>query len=174
MHLDDIVNQVREHLSAAAALGDDRTREVASALAAAVTPSVRLAILTALGAAADEITAALIDYPGSPAVVLGLDGDRIRVDVHAGAPAEPPPAAPRTDEADASARISLRLPESLKADVEAAAAREGISVNSWLVRAASTALQPGWPGAARFATAWAESAARQGRSTHHVTGWING
>jgi hypothetical protein len=29
----------------------------------------------------------------------------------------------------------LRLPESLKAGVEAAAVREGLSVNSWIVRA---------------------------------------
>ena len=35
---------------------------------------------------------------------------------------------------DLSGRISLRLPESLKAAVEAAAAQEGISTNAWLVR----------------------------------------
>jgi hypothetical protein len=174
MELDMLLSQVRDQLSAAAALGDERTREIAGGLATAVGPAVRLAIITALGAAADEVTAALIDYPGSPAVALGLDGERIRVDVHAAASAEPPPAAPRPDDSDASARISLRLPESLKADVEEAAARDGISVNAWLVRAASAALQPSWPGSARFAAAWADAAGRQGRSTHHITGWING
>ena len=175
MQLDDTLAQVREHLTATAALGDERTREIAAALATAVTPSVRLAIMTALGAAADDITAALMDYPGSPAVSLTLDGDQLRVDVHAAAPTEPPPATPRADESDTSARISLRLPESLKTDVEEAAAREGISVNSWLVRAASTALQPPWAGAARFAAGWADSTGRRGGpSTHHITGWING
>ena len=34
-----------------------------------------------------------------------------------------------------TARITLRLPEALKASAEAAAAREGLSVNTWLVRA---------------------------------------
>ena len=36
-----------------------------------------------------------------------------------------------------SARITLRLPESLKAAVELAASREGISVNAWIVRSLS-------------------------------------
>jgi hypothetical protein len=174
MNLDDITAPVRDQLSAAAALGDDRTREIAAALATAVSPAVRLAVLTALSAAADEVTAALIDYPGSPAVSFGLDADRIRVEVHAVAAGEPPPAPPRADEADASARISLRLPESLKTEVEQAAAREGVSVNAWLVRAASTALQPPWAGAARFAAGWADAAARRGSGTRHITGWING
>ena len=34
-----------------------------------------------------------------------------------------------------TARITLRLPESLKATIEVAATREGVSVNTWLVRA---------------------------------------
>ena len=34
-----------------------------------------------------------------------------------------------------SARITLRLSEALKTSVEAAAAREGVSVNTWIVRA---------------------------------------
>ena len=48
--------------------------------------------------------------------------------------------APSTSEEDASARITLRLPERLKADAESAAARESISTNAWLVRAVSAAL----------------------------------
>jgi len=40
-----------------------------------------------------------------------------------------------------SARISLRLPESLKSTVERAAEREGISVNAWLVRAIARATE---------------------------------
>ena len=38
------------------------------------------------------------------------------------------------------ARITLRLPEPLKASIEAAAAREGVSVNTWLVRALGRAV----------------------------------
>jgi predicted HicB family RNase H-like nuclease len=43
----------------------------------------------------------------------------------------------------ATARITLRLPEALKASVEAAAAREGLSVNTWLVRALSRSVSGG-------------------------------
>lgn len=38
------------------------------------------------------------------------------------------------------ARINLRLPEQLKARIEEAAAREKVSANVWLARAAATAL----------------------------------
>jgi predicted HicB family RNase H-like nuclease len=41
-----------------------------------------------------------------------------------------------------SARITLRLPDSLKQRVESAAAREGASVNTWLVQALQRALEP--------------------------------
>ena len=44
-------------------------------------------------------------------------------------------AAPPASDEGATARITLRLTESLKAGIEAAAAREGVSVNTWLVRA---------------------------------------
>jgi uncharacterized protein (DUF1778 family) len=40
-----------------------------------------------------------------------------------------------------AARINVRLPEQLKAAIEESAAKEGRSVNAWLVRAAATALQ---------------------------------
>ena len=86
----------------------------------------------------------------------------------------PAAAEPRADDSDNTARISLRLPESLKTDVEAAAARDGVSVNTWLVRAADTALAPTWSNAARMAASWAESAGKHGGSSHRVTGWING
>ena len=53
------------------------------------------------------------------------------------------PAPPVAGDDDASARITLRMPERLKADAEAAAAREGVSTNAWLVRAVSSALAVG-------------------------------
>ena len=46
----------------------------------------------------------------------------------------------------ATSRITLRLPEQLKARVEDAAGREGLSVNSWLIRALTRAVEPGIPG----------------------------
>jgi hypothetical protein len=44
------------------------------------------------------------------------------------------------DDKGATSRINLRLPDEIKARVEEAAAREHVSVNSWLVRAATAAL----------------------------------
>lgn len=42
-----------------------------------------------------------------------------------------------------TSRVTLRLPEQLKARIEEAAARDGLSVNAWLVRALAASLEPG-------------------------------
>src|SRR6476661_1585078 len=137
MELHPYVNQVQTHLAAAAALGDDRTRQTAEALAAAAEPAMRLAVLAAVSAAADEITATLLDSPGSPAVSVRLDGDELRVEFRMTEPAPEAPCTAAPEDADASARISLRLSETLKADIEVAARNDTVSVNTWLVRAAA-------------------------------------
>lgn len=177
MKLDQHIAQVSEQLHAAAALGDDRTREIASALSTAATPAVRLAVLNALIEAADEITGALLDFPGSPAVTVRLDGDQLAIDVHVTHQASDAEE-PRRDDGEASARISLRLTESLKADIDAAADEEGVSVNTWLVRAASAALRAG-PFAgfgAAFTNLTATPPTGRGSrgNARHITGWING
>jgi uncharacterized protein (DUF1778 family) len=181
MHLDRYIDQVHAQLGAAAALGDERTQQVAQTLAGTATSAIRLAILGALGEAADEITAALLDTPGAPSVSVRLDGDDVRVDVQS--TAGPEPVTPRAaDEGEATARISLRLSESLKAEVEQAAGGEGVSVNTWLVRAASNALGGGWrfgPGGAfgpggPFGPGGNAQRRRGGGNAHHVTGWIDG
>jgi hypothetical protein len=170
MQLDDHIGQVREQLQAAAALGDDRTREIAAALATAIAPAVRLALLNALTEAADEISSALLDYPGVPAVSVRLDGNEAVVEVHASVAAEEL----RREDTDTNARISLRLSEALKAEIDAAAEREGISVNTWLVRAAGAALQPGAFGTWFGGPFGPGGPGRQRGSAHRVTGWING
>jgi hypothetical protein len=53
----------------------------------------------------------------------------------------PGDAAGATAGEELSARISLRLPESLKIAVEKAADREGVSTNAWLVRAIARATE---------------------------------
>ncbi|MCW2497473.1 hypothetical protein [Jatrophihabitans sp.] len=169
MELHSYVAQVQEQLETAAALGDDRTQQTAAALATAAAPAMRLAVLSAVSAAADEITAALLDSPGAPAVSIRLDGDELRVEVRATADQGTPAPA---DDGDASARISLRLSESLKADIESAARRDALSVNSWLVRAATTALTPQWGPGMRNGDP-RRGPGRPGNA-HHVTGWING
>lgn len=160
MHLYPYTTSVRAQLAAAAALGDESTRTIADALAAAAEPAVRLAVLEAVSAVADEVTEALLDAPGSPAVTVRLDHEELRVEVRLGPVAEPAPAP--VDEGDNDARISLRLPEALKGQIETAARSDGLSVNTWLLRAANSALAP--------APTFRHAAGSSGR----ITGWING
>jgi uncharacterized protein (DUF1778 family) len=176
MHVQPHLDQVREQLRAAAALGDDRTQQIADSLATAATPAVRLAVLDALTAAADEISGALLDFPGSPSVSIRLDGDQFAVDVHASAAPTVDAEELRRDEGDATARISLRLSESLKADIDTAAEQEGVSVNTWLVRAAGAALRPAQFGNFGPGFPFNLSAGGPGRrgNQHHISGWING
>ena len=177
MQLSTAADQVAAQLAAAAALGDDRTRQVAETLAAAAAPAVRLAVLEAASQLADEITAALLDAPGSPSVAVRLDGDEVAVDVRL--PVAEASVDPARDDGEATARISLRLTDALKADIDAAAGREGVSVNTWLVRAAGAALQPrpfaGF-GKAFGAPGPDYPGGRRGRpgNNQRITGWING
>jgi hypothetical protein len=168
MQVQPYVTQVQGQLSAAAALGDDATRATANVLAVAAEPAVRLAVLGAVSAAADEITAALLDSPGAPAVSVRIDQDDLRIEVHVSDAAEPvaetPAAGP--DEADPTARISLRLSEALKGQIEVAARVDAVSVNSWILRAASLAL------AGTGARGRGRSAGSGGG--RRVTGWFNG
>jgi HicB-like protein involved in pilus formation len=135
MDLTPYVDALRRDLLAAAAAGTEETRRTAELLTAALDPAARLAILDALSAAAADVTAALTDVT----VELRMHGrePRIAVDTLEPERAAPSPAA---EDADSTARVTLRLPESVKARTEEAAAREGVSVNTWLVRAVAQAL----------------------------------
>lgn len=168
MQVDQYVLQVQTQLAAAAAVGDETTRATAEALVSAAEPAVRLALLTALSAAANEITAALLDSPGAPVVSVQFDGDDLRVEVRLSDPggpaAEAAPAGP--DEAENTARISLRLPDALKAEIEAAARAGAISVNAWILRAASSALS-GSARLGRRASLWETGGGKR------ISGWVN-
>lgn len=166
LQLPQYVAQVRAQLVAAAALGDDSTKASATALAAAAEPAVRLAMLAAISAAADEITAALLDTPAAPAVTVRLDGDDVAISVRLTQPVEPAEDRTPTNEHEYNARISLRLPETLKTAIEAAARASATSVNTWLVRAASTAL-------ARADSAGQSQASAKPGGGYRVRGWIN-
>ena len=137
------VDQLRRELVASAELGGDEARVLAERLTGPLEASLRLALLSALSAAAEEITSQLA--PGS--VDVRLRGGDIGFVVTPGSAPEnepepaPAPAPPTADgDEPATARITLRLPEQLKARIEDAAGREGVSVNTWLVRAVSQGL----------------------------------
>jgi uncharacterized protein (DUF1778 family) len=144
MDLTPYVEGLRRDLLTAAAAGTDDTRRTADLLTAALDPAVRLAILDALSAAMADVTAALPDVT----VELRMHGREPRIAVDTVEPEPTGPTAP-AEEADGTARVTLRLPESVKARTEEAAGREGVSVNSWLVRAVVQALDAPRPGSAR-------------------------
>jgi hypothetical protein len=150
--LGPFIENIHAQLDAAAQAGGEEARELARRLAQPLDATIRLAIQDALAAAAEEITVELA--PGS--VELRLRGREPQFVV------TPPPADPAVqEEADGQdadlgdwvaprpagegdegtiSRINVRMPESLKARIEHAAEREGLSINAWLVRAAAARL----------------------------------
>ena len=138
MDLTPYAKQLRHELALAADAGGDDTRALAERLIAPLESGIRLMLLDALSAAADEITRELA--PGSVELRLrGGEPEFVVTRVEEPAPEQAPPAPPEADES-ATARINLRLPEQLKAGVEQAAGRERMSVNSWLVRVVAGAV----------------------------------
>ncbi len=105
-------------------------------LAAAVDSSLQLRLLDVLTEAAltlnDQLSSGHVEVR-----LAGRDPELVLVEDRAGE-TEPPPAPGD----DLSARITLRLPEGLKAQIEVVASREGVSANAWIVRALSRALDP--------------------------------
>ncbi|MCZ2857876.1 toxin-antitoxin system HicB family antitoxin [Blastococcus sp. VKM Ac-2987] len=166
MDLTPFVEQLRRDLLTAAEAGGEESRALAERLTASLESSVRLALLSALSQAAEEITGQLA--PGT--VDVRLRGSDLGFAV-THPPAEPPTGTPAPEPAvdldeGSTLRITLRLPEQLKARVDEAAARLGVSVNTWLVRAVATAAEPGprpssdtrrgrWSGGGSQYTGWA-------------------
>ncbi len=124
------VDAVRADLEAAAAVGGPALAEAAGRLAAALDSAMRLALLDALSEAAMDLSQQL----ATGRIDVRLSGRDVELTFVADSPGPPAP------DDDASARITLRLPERLKADAETAAAREGVSTNAWLVRAVTAAV----------------------------------
>jgi hypothetical protein len=135
MNLTPYLDSLRRDLVASAAPAGDAAAQTAELLAGALESSARLSLLEALSDAAAEITSKLATATVEVRL-RGREADLVVAEVITPDPPTPPPTA---DGAELS-RITLRLPESLKEQVERAAAAEGISVNGWLVRAAGAAL----------------------------------
>lgn len=142
MDLSDYVDALRTSLTQAAAAAGEQARETARLLADTMEPAVRLTVTNALSDMAAEVTAALegglVDIR-----VRGRDPEVVVVPPVAHEPDAEEPLAEDEDADDEGsvARISLRLPEPLKARAETAAAAAGVSLNAWLVRAVSTAVR---------------------------------
>jgi hypothetical protein len=136
MDITPYVDSLRRDLAAAAEAGGDEAKAAAERLALALDPAMRLALMDALSQAAAEITAEL--PAGSVDVRLRGREPELVVDVPtmplpAAAQPGPPPEPEEDEDGGAVARITLRIPESLKTKAEELAARSGHSLNTWLV-----------------------------------------
>ena len=147
MDITPYVENLRNDLATAAEAGGAEARAAAERLALALDPAVRLALMDALSQAAAEITSEL--PAGSVDVRLKGREPQFVVDVPtmpmaaaAAPPAPPAPPSPEdveVDEDDSIARITLRLPESVKYKAEELATKSGHSLNSWIVNVVRTA-----------------------------------
>ncbi|WP_188191385.1 hypothetical protein [Nonomuraea sp. SYSU D8015] len=178
MDLKPYVDRLRRDLAVAAEAGGDEARALAERLTSPLESSIRLILLEALSAAADEISRDLA--PGSVEVRLRrADPDFVVTPSPAGhpfghdthdddaGPAEPSdadalPAGATAAKDGGTARISFRLPEHLKAQIEDAARQEGLSVNTWLVRSVAATLESGGRRSARRVPA----------GGRRYTGWV--
>lgn len=138
MELQRFIESLAADLDEIAGSGDDAAGEAARRLTAALRASAGLRLLDVLGEAALELSTQL---PGGHVEVrlAGQDPSLVYVDDERSAPA------PATGDDSLAARITLRLPEGLKASIDAAASREGVSVNTWLVRALARAISSSGP-----------------------------
>jgi HicB family len=139
MDLSPYVDAVRADLEATAAAGTEDTRATAALLSTALDASLRLCLLDALSALAAEVTAS-----SDVEVELRVHGREPQVVVSTAPRDEPPVAEAPLDGDDdrGPARLTVRLPESLKERAEQQAANDGLSVNAWMVQAVHRALQP--------------------------------
>jgi HicB-like protein involved in pilus formation len=130
MQLQRFVDALKADLSVVAELGDEATADAAGRLILTLQASIGLRLLDALSEAALELTEKLPS--GHVEVRLaGSDPELVYV-------SDDPGTGPVAGAEDGqTARITLRLPDALKTAVEATAAREGVSVNTWIVRALS-------------------------------------
>jgi hypothetical protein len=189
MDLTQYVGTIRRELAVAAEAGGADARALAERLTAPLESATRLTLLNVLSAAADEITRDLA--PGSVEVRL-RGGDPSFVVMPP--PAEPEdaefenvgegnvtdslirmgevmtgvrPPAESPDADEGTSRINFRPPQHLKVRIEEAAAREGMSVNAWLVRAAAAALETGGGQASGR-----RAPRRAPRGAQRYTGWV--
>ena len=132
MNLTIVLEGIQEDLQGLADLGDERSAQIARRLSEALSSNLRLKLFDLLSQVAVELSSKL----PSGHIEVRLAGQEPEL-VFVDAPGE---SAGSVGE-ELSARISLRLPESLKTAVERASDAEGISTNAWLIRAIARATE---------------------------------
>jgi hypothetical protein len=133
MQLDPHVEALRAELASLASIGDEQVATAAERLSHGLASSLGLRLLAVLSEAALEVSSQLPN--GHVDVRLaGQEPSLVYIETE-----EPAPSTPPTEDG-LTARITLRLPDSLKVSLEAAAGREGVSVNTWIVKALARGL----------------------------------
>ena len=158
VELSPYLTAIAEDLEKVTALADDPTRAVAGRLAEALEPGLRMARVRAV---ADAVAVVSADLDGVVAVVRMEGRDPVIAVEHTGGSPSRHPVG--EDEGDDSARVTVRLPQSLKQRAEARAADADQSLNTWVVQAIRrSALEEGpaqsrggRPPGARRVTGWA-------------------
>jgi hypothetical protein len=136
MQTAQFIEALQADLRELAQLGGDELVQAAHRLEGAVKQSATLRLIDALTQVALEVSSQLPN--GHLDVRLaGQDPELVYVEEEG----EEPQA--QTAEDGLTARITLRLPDSLKVTLEKAAEAEGVSVNTWLVRALQRAVSSG-------------------------------
>ncbi len=133
MNLDALTERFRDDLNRTAGLGGAEIAAAAERLLLAIDPALRMTLLEALSQAAQEIAHAL---PGTQ-IGVRVEGREPVFVVEQPVAAAQPDASEKAD--GDTIRITLRLPEALKARAETLAAKRGQSLNTWLVGAARAA-----------------------------------
>jgi hypothetical protein len=179
MDITPYVDHLRRDLAAAAEGAGEELRAAAERLGFALDPAARLALMEAISQACAEITA---EMPAG-GVGVRLDGRDLAFVVDLAAveppeaptpptpptpPAPPAPPSPPEDDEKGTARITLRMPEAVKARAEEAAAVAGQSLNTWLVTVVRNATR----GDADQTPPGAPPGAAAHRSPRRMTGWV--
>lgn len=153
MDMSPYLERLADDLHKLTALADEHTRDTAERLIAALEPGLRSVLIEAMSDTAARVTA---DLEGVVAVVRIEGRDPVLSVEQTGEVESEPIPSPATDEADA--RITLRLPQSLKVRSENLAADSGLSLNSWIIQALQRATAP-------------TQSSPITTSTRRVTGW---
>jgi len=177
MDITQFVEGLRRDLQQAAEAGGDEIRAAAERLALALDPAVRLTLMDALSQAASEITNELsgtsveVRLKGREPIFVVLGSPDAHADETAEAQRQAEPGDEYGfDDDEAVARITLRLPESLKAKAEELAARRGQSLNTWLVNATRAAATININ---ISSTPWGPGAPGRNRSSNkRIQGWV--
>lgn len=179
MDITPYVEALRTDLERAAQAMGPETQQAAERLGFALDSSFRLALMDALSHAAAEVTTELegtsveVRLQGREPVFVVQGGPTVTAAVPTqaakGGPLEP---SESLDDGGAeTARVTLRLPDALKARAEELAASRGQSLNTWIVNAVRAATHP--EATSTFTTPLGPGAPGRNRSSSkRIQGWV--